>query len=92
MLKQLEKLYEIYKFSYPDGTKSRYFKGYNFEDIPDDELVKAVPRSVAKEAIEACLENIKWDESTMGDGWFWQSEVHPELVLLRKWFKKEKEN
>lgn len=88
VIKRIEELYEIYKHTLPSkGTNSKKFKALDLEDIPDDKLVLTISRKEAKEQLEEYVkEHAKEIEFP---GWFWQSKVDPDLVIIKEWYDEE---
>ena len=90
-------LYEAYKYSLPsersDSKRRTYFKALSIEEIPDKKLFFAQRREVERARLEGyilCMileGKFVWDESKLGK-WFYQSEMHPDLIILRKWIEK----
>ena len=97
VLSWLETLYERYRYSLPsersDSKRKKYFKALPIEEIPDELLMNAERREVARAKLEgfvlcATLEGqFIWDEEEMGK-WFYQSDRSPDLVILRSWIEK----
>ena len=96
ILKCIEILYEKYKFSLPsersNGRRKKYFKALPIEEIPDEQLMVAERREVARAKLEGfilCMildGQFIWDEPFMGK-WFYQSKHDPDLVILKKWIE-----
>lgn len=90
---ELQRLFEVYKYSMPSAREEKkrrgYFRALDMDDIPDDRLVNAVERSIARARLEVwflcsklsgCLTwNPEWGS------FFWQSEQYPELIVLKEW-------
>lgn len=93
ILRRIENLYKIYKFSLPsersDSKRKKYFKALSIEEITDEELMIAEKRETAQAKLEglilcAIIEGkFTWSEG-MGS-WFWQSKNDSDLVILRNW-------
>lgn len=91
---QLEKLYEEYKYSMPNGVKYKkmYFKALEFEDLDTSHLVNGENRTKAKEKLELTLltgilnKSLTWPDHKK---WFWQSIKDKDFILLKKWFISE---
>ena len=85
VVQKIEELYEIYKHTLPSkGTNSKRFKALNLEDIPDGKLILHISRKEAKDALLTYVkEHAKEIEFK---GWFWQSKVDPDLVILKEWY------
>lgn len=88
---EIEDLYETYKYSVPDGTRSKrpYFYALGSEQIPTIKMINGANRQKAKEDLELTLlmgilnKSLKWPNQKQ---WFWQSEKDKDLILLREWF------
>lgn len=95
ILHQIRQLYKNYKYSLPsersDGKRRKYFKALPMEELTDEQLIVAGRREVAQAALEGfvlCMivsGQLVWDEKIMNGTWFYQSEIDPDLVLLRSW-------
>lgn len=95
MLNKIEKLYECYKYSLPsersDNKRRKYFKALSIEEIPDDKLMTAERREVARAKLEGFIlcvvlsGKFKWAKE-MGS-WFWVSKSDPDLVILRQFIE-----
>lgn len=88
---EIEDLYETYKYSVPDGTRSKrpYFYALGPDQIPTIKMINGANRQKAKEDLELTLlmgilnKSLKWPNQKQ---WFWQSEKDKDLILLREWF------
>lgn len=95
LLFELECLYRVYRYSLPsersDNKRRHYFKALPMEEITDEQLMVAERREVSQAILEGfvlCMivsGKLVWDENVMNGKWFWQSELEPDLVLLRSW-------
>lgn len=95
ILRRIENLYKIYKFSLPsersDSKRKKYFKALSIEEITDEELMIAEKRETAQAKLEglilcAIIEGkFTWDDD-MGS-WFWQSKNDSDLVILKSWIE-----
>lgn len=85
----LEELYGKYLYSRPNETNVGRFYAKSLSDMSMKELVAGANRTKAKKELEKWLsENITYQKFPAEEGqWYWQSTIHPELVLLREWFK-----
>ena len=92
---ELECLYKVYKYSLPsersDNKRKKYFKALPMEEITDEQLMAAERREYARAVLEGfvlCMivsGKLVWDEDVMQGRWFWQSDIDPDLVVLRTW-------
>ena len=95
VLKQIENLYDDYKFSVPsersDSKRRKYFKALPIDKLPDEKLMIAQRREVAQAKLEGfilCMVlngQLKWTDE-MGK-WFWVSKNDPDLVILRNFIE-----
>jgi hypothetical protein len=93
VLSEIERLYTDYKYSLPsersDNKHRKYFKALSIEELPDDKLMTATRREVARAKLEGFIlcailsTKFKWVDD-MGS-WFWQSKNDSDLVILRNW-------
>lgn len=99
----LEVLYALYRKSVPsrrnDAKKSRYFVALPEKELSDQDLMYGEDRDYAQGALELhlllCILTgaIDWNAREDFKGkWFWKSETHPDLILLRRWFTPKTEN
>lgn len=93
VLNTIEVLYTEYKYSLPSERSDKrrlYFKALDLEEIPDEKLFVADSREVTRARLEGFVlcsilnGDFRWDEEKLGK-WFWQSEIEPELVILKDW-------
>ena len=88
---ELEKAYEEYKHSVPNGIKyhHKYFKALEEEELSTEDLIKGANRGKAKEKLECMLltgilnGSLTWPDEKK---WFWQSAKDKDFVLLKTWF------
>ena len=95
ILNKIEELYKAYKYSLPsersDNKRRKYFKALPMEELTDEQLMVAERRETSQAALEGfvlCMivnGQLVWDEKIMNGTWFYQSEIDPDLVLLRSW-------
>ena len=95
LLFELEVLYRVYKYSLPsersDNKRRKYFKALPMEEITDEQLMTAERRECSQAALEGfvlCMivsGQLVWDEDVMKGKWFWQSDIEPDLIVLRSW-------
>ena len=96
VLNTIDRLYHEYKYSLPsernDNKRKKYFKALPIDELTDIQLITAKNREVAQASLEGFIlcsilyGNLVWDEDKMGK-WFWQSEIDPDLVILRSWIE-----
>ena len=95
ILNKIEELYKEYKYSLPsersDNKRRKYFKALTMEEITDEQLMVAERREFSQAVLEGfvlCMivsGQLTWDEEIMNGKWFWQSDIEPNLVVLRSW-------
>ena len=95
LLFELEVLYRVYKYSLPsersDNKRRKYFKALPMEELTDEQLMTAERREYSQAVLEGfvlCMivsGQLVWDEEIMNGKWFWQSNIEPDLVVLRSW-------
>ena len=95
ILNKIEELYKEYKYSLPsersDNKRRKYFKALPMEEITDKQLMTAERREYARAVLEGfvlCMivsGKLVWNEKVMQGKWFWQSDIEPDLVVLRSW-------
>lgn len=88
---ELEKAYEEYKHSVPNGVKyqHKYFKALEETELTTEDLITGANRRKAKEKLEWMLltgilnGSLAWPDEKK---WFWQSAKDKDFVLLKTWF------
>lgn len=88
VINQLETLYAKYLHSRPNEGGVMRFHAYNLEEMSMEDLIMGGNRNEALFELEQFLVN-QVDFSILQDfskSWYWQSEVYPQLVLLKEWF------
>ena len=96
ILNIIEDLFLHYKFSIPSeqsNSKYRvYFKALDMEELSMENLIYGQRREYARASLEGYLllsvlnHSFIWDDTILGK-WFWQSENHPELIILKEWIQ-----
>ena len=91
----IELLYEKYKYSLPsersDKQRKYYFKALSIDELTDEQLMTAQRRELAQAKLEGfilCMiltGQFVWEN--ISDGWFFQSKIDNDLVILKKWIK-----
>lgn len=93
---KLGRLYKTYKYSVPDSrdrTRS-YFKALPGQELTVSQITKGTPRAKAREKLELSLlegilnGSLEWPDDRK---WFIQPSADRDFVLLKRWFKTEKE-
>ena len=93
-VEKLENLYRRYRHSLPgerDNVKRSYFLALNEEDLSDEDILYGERRYIARFRLEfyvlcAIVSGaLTWDENW--GSYFWQSQVHKSLVILRSWIE-----
>ena len=95
ILNKIEELYKEYRYSLPsersDNKRRKYFKSLPMEEMTDEQLMTAERREFSQAVLEGfvlCMivsGQLVWDEEIMNGKWFWQSDIEPDLVVLRSW-------
>jgi hypothetical protein len=94
-LAKTEELYDRYRHSTPSATSESkrryYFLALRVDELSDEDMYFGEPREIAQATLEIfvlsqIILGFQWNPDTMGK-WFWKSETHPDLVLLRQWFQ-----
>lgn len=91
MIANIEELYKAYKHSIPgersERRRTNYFRALRLDDLSDDDLLFGLPREYARIKLElfilVCILNGSLTADFFGDGWFWQSETDPWLVIRK---------
>lgn len=93
LLNEIDQLYTDYYYSRPSerSTKCRhlYFKAKKYEDMTDEEVILGKNRESTRAKLEclvlsAILNGWQWKNEY--GSWYWKSNKHSDLVLLRGWF------
>ena len=94
-LKEVERLYGLYKHSVPSersvGKQHLYFKALSEPELTDEDMLYGQGREVNQFKLEMyilcqLIYGFVWNERTMGK-WFWQSKQDKDLVILRNWLE-----
>lgn len=92
---KVEELYELYKYSVPQGRKgenSKYFEALEYNELSVKDLLANKSRYEAKMELELFIllasiaRVLKWDNDRH---WFYQGKMDKELVVLKDWVVKE---
>lgn len=96
VLQWTEMLYKRYKYSMPsersDNKRRQYFKALPADKLTDKQMATGERREVARAKLEGFILCMivdgvfVWNEEEMGK-WFWQSDIDPDLVILRSWIE-----
>lgn len=87
LFKNIEQLYISYKHSVPTKiSKDSYFKALPLEELTQLELAYAPKREQARGLLESyILCNVISNNFPIIPGFFWQSKVDKDLVILKEW-------
>lgn len=87
-IEKLEELFDNFYNSQPDGRQIDRFYARKLSEMNQIDLIYGENREIARKALEDYInENIDFDDIKRDEqSWFWQSQIHPEFVLLKKWF------
>ena len=86
----VEELYKIYKRSIPTNVKLNgnrpYFKAVPLDELNESDIVCGEQRNIAQAMLELyiLIADLEMEEGK----WFWQSRKDKDLVVLRKWIKR----
>jgi len=91
-LAEIERLYQIYKYSVPSQNDDRrtYFYALPASELTDAQLVCGANRAEVRKELELYVLSmivsgvLKWDTKVMKGNWFWKGN-DPDLVILRSW-------
>lgn len=85
---ELERRYVNYLNSRPDGRKQSRFYAKTLERMTVADLISGCDRKTAGDSLESYLADYVREEDLFPDSsfWYWQSDTHPQFVLLRTWF------
>lgn len=93
-LEAIEAAYDVYNHSIPsersDSKQRLYFRALPERELEDDDMLYGVDREYARCRLEMLVlcsiltESLRWNPLVMGN-WFWQSQKHPSLIILREW-------
>ena len=93
-LTQIEAAYAAFHVSVPEHSprdRSRWFKALKEDELTDSQYVSGDDRPLARCRLEALTLALVLNGSLTPQGpqmrgrWFWQSKVHPSLVILTQW-------
>ncbi len=94
VLRNIERLYSVYKHSIPseqtECKRKKYFQALPEHELSAEDMLYGTARLLAQFILEYyVLEliitgELRWDEDIMGK-WFWQSKQDKDLILLREW-------
>lgn len=89
IISELEDFYARYRDSQPNGKECGIFYAKSLDDMTAVDLIKGENRSESLSQLYTYLiERVNFSLLTSNDKhWYWQSQNHPELVLLKSWFK-----
>lgn len=88
IISELEDCYARYRDSQPNGKECGIFYAKSLDDMTAVDLIKGENRYESLSQLYAYLiEKVNFSLLTTNDKhWYWQSQNHPQLVLLKKWF------
>ena len=86
----LERKYDDYLNSRPDGRKLSRFYAKPLEQMTVADLISGSDRKTSADDLESWLADNVREEDLFPDSasWYWQSQTYPQLVLLRTWFRR----
>ena len=86
----VEELYKIYKRSIPTNVKLNgnhpYFKAVPMDELDESDIICGEQRNIAQAMLELyiLIADLEMEEGK----WFWQSKKDKDLIVLRKWIKR----
>lgn len=93
---ELEKLYDIFRHSIPSEMSERpckkYFIPLGLDELDEEDMMYGCRRERARFELEFYLLSgilkgqFSW-ERLAGEKWFWKSETHASMIMLRDWFE-----
>ena len=93
-LPEIERLFDRYRHSVPsersDSKSRKYFRALQETELSDEDMLYGIHREEAQVELELFVlcqlihDTLKWDDFAPGK-WFWQSQNHPSLIILKKW-------
>lgn len=85
---ELERRYDNYLNSRPDGRKQSRFFAKTLERMTVADLISGADRKTAGDDLENYLADYVREEDLFPDNasWYWQSGTYPQFVILRTWF------
>ena len=85
----LEQLYEAHLNSRPDGKQFERYYAKPLSEMDTATLLRGRKRARTRKELEKFIdENITFNMLQSDPSkWYWQSEKHPQLILLKKWFR-----
>lgn len=96
VLQNIERLYNLYKYSLPsersESKRKKYFKALSFDELKDNDLFAAYRRDEMQAQLEGYVlisilnGDLYWDEEIMGK-WFYESKKDTDLIILREWIE-----
>ena len=85
---ELERRYDNYLNSRPDGRKQSRFFAKTLERMTVADLISGADRKTSGDDLESYLADYVREEDLFPDNasWYWQSDTYPQFVILRTWF------
>ncbi|MFT0409877.1 hypothetical protein [Bacteroides thetaiotaomicron] len=94
ILSMVEEYYWQYSHSVPSARSEakckRYFRALPEHELSENDMLYGESRELSQLRLELYIliailnGNLNWDDFAK-DKWFWQSKVHPSLILLKQW-------
>ena len=87
----IERLYRVYMYSKPseksDRQRRTYFRAMEEQNLPAEAMLYGENREVARFKLEYTFLILLLNGSFqwVWNGWFWQSDAYPSLIILREW-------
>lgn len=96
ILTTVERYYWQYLHSVPsarsEAKRKRYFRALPEHGLTENDMLYGENRELSQLRLELYLliailnNNLKWDDFAK-DKWFWQSQKHPSLIILKQWIE-----
>lgn len=85
---ELERRYDNYLNSRPDGRKQPRFYAKTLERMTLADMISGSDRKTAGDDLESYLADYVREGDLFPDNtsWYWQSDTYPQFVILRTWF------
>ena len=85
---ELERRYDNYLNSRPDGRKQSRFFAKTLERMTVADLISGADRKTSGDDLENYLADYVREEDLFpgNASWYWQSDTYPQFVILRTWF------
>lgn len=75
-----------------EAKRKRYFRALPEHELSENDMLYGESRELSQLRLELYLliailnKNLDWDDFAKGK-WFWQSQKHPSLIILKQWIE-----